>query len=118
MAGVGRGTPRPGPYGPKGMGRVGFSPDGQMVAVVCGCRAEPPAGIEREHSSHCGTYSIDGKRLTTKVFANSDPRRLSADQIREIHFERKFLVMRPPPSTDPGRIGDQQEIWWEKIAEI
>ena len=112
------GTPRPEPYGPKGMGRVSFSPDGHMVAVVCDCRVDMPAGIEREYNSYCGTYTFDGKRLTTKVFANSDPRRLGADQIRDIRFEGEFLVMRPPPSEEPGRIGDQREISWAKIAEV
>ena len=112
------GTPRPEPYGPKGMGRVSFSPDGHMVAVVCDCRVDMPAGIEREYNSYCGTYTFDGKRLTTKVFANSDPRRLSADQIRDIRFEGEFLVMRPPPTEEPGRIGDQREISWAKIAEV
>ena len=112
------GTPRPEPYGPKGMGRVSFSPDGHMVAVVCDCRADMPAGIEREYNSYCGRYTFDGKRLTTKVFANSDLRRLSSDQVRDIRFEGKFLIMRPPPSEEPGRIGDRREIWWEKIAEV
>jgi hypothetical protein len=112
------GTPRPEPYGPKGMGRVSFSPDGYMVAVVCDCRADLPDDVEREYNSYCGTYTFDGKRLVTKVFANSDPRRLSVDQIRDIHFEGKLLVMRPPPSADRGHIGDQRVVWWEKIAEV
>jgi hypothetical protein len=112
------GTPRPEPYGPKGMGRVSFSPDGHMVAVVCDCRADLPGDAEREYNSYCGTYMFDGRRLVTKVFANSDPRRLGADQVRDIRFEGKFLVMRPPPSAEPGHIGDQREVWWEKIAEV
>ncbi len=108
------GTPRPEPYGPKGMGRVSFSAEGHMVAVVCDCRADLPGGIEREYNSYCGTYTFDGNRLVTKVFANSDSRRLSADQSRDIRFEGRYLVMRPPQSAN----GDQREIWWEKIADV
>lgn len=112
------GTARPEPYGPKGMGRVSFSPDGVMVAVMCDGRADLPDGTTREYNSYCGTYTFDGKRLVTKVFANSDARRLSADQVRDVRFEGKRLVMRPPPSTEPGRIGDQREIWFERIADV
>lgn len=112
------GTPRPEPYGPQGMGRVSFSPDGYMVAVVCDCRTDLPSGAEREYNSYCGAYTFDGRRLVTKVFANSDPRRLGADQVRDIRFEGDLLVMRPPPSAEPGRVGDQREIWWEKIADV
>lgn len=112
------GTQRPQPYGPQGIGRISFSTDGHVVAVVCDCRDELPAGLEREYNSYCGTYTFDGQRLVTKVFANSDPTRLSADQIRDIRFEDRFLVMRPPPSQEPGRVGDQREIWWEKIADV
>lgn len=110
------GSPRPTPYGPQGMGRISFSADGHMVAVVCDCRDDLPEGAKREYNSYCGTYTFDGRRLVTKVFANSDPRRLSADQVRDIHFDGDLLVMRPPPITEPGRVGDQRALWWKKIA--
>ena len=112
------GSPRPVPYGPMGMGRVSFTADGRMVAVVCDSRPELPADTPREYNSYCGTYTFDGKRLVTKVFANSDPDRLSADQVRDIHFEGKYLVMRPPPRAVPGKPAEQREIWWEKIADV
>lgn len=113
------GTPRPAPYGgPMGMGRVSFTADGRMIAVVCDCRPELPAEETREYNSYCGTYTFDGTRLVTRVFANSDPRRLASDQVRDIRFEGKFLVMRPPPITEPGKATLQREIWWEKIADV
>jgi hypothetical protein len=112
------GSPRPAPYGPMGMGRVSFSGDGHMVAVVCDCRTDLAAGETREYNSYCGTYTFDGKRLVTKVFANSDASRLAADQIRDIRFEGRYLVMRPPPRAVPGGPAEQREIWWEKIAEV
>ncbi len=112
------GTPRPAPYGPMGMGRVSFSADGQMVAVVCDCRPELPVDMAREYNSYCGTYTFDGRCLVTKVFANSDPSRLSADQVRDIRFEGPYLVMRPPVRAVPGKPAEQREVWWEKIAEV
>ncbi len=112
------GTPRPQPYGPMGMGRVSFTADGQMVAVVCDVRPHLPAGTAREYNSYCGSYTFDGKRLVTKVFANSDASRLSTDQVRDIRFEGRFLVMRPPPRQIPGGPAEQREIWWEKIADV
>jgi Lipocalin-like domain len=112
------GTPRPAPYGPMGMGRVSFTSDGRMVAVVCDTRPEVPAGSAREYNSYCGTYAFDGKRLVTKVFANSDAARLGADQIRDISFNGKYLIMRPPPIVVPGKPTEQREIWWEKISDV
>ncbi len=112
------GTPRPTPYGPMGMGRVSFTEDGRMVAVVCDSRPELPAGSAREYNSYCGTYTFDGHRLVTKVFANSDTSRLSADQVRDIRFEGKYLVMRPPARLMPAGSSEQREIWWEKIADV
>lgn len=112
------GTPRPKPYGEMGMGRVSFSSDGRMIAVVCDCSSELPPGAEREYNSYCGTYTFDGQRLVTKVFANSDPTRLSQDQVRDIRFEGKFLIMRPPARVVPGKPAEQREIWWEKIADV
>jgi hypothetical protein len=112
------GTPRPNPYGPMGMGRVSFTADGRMVAVVCDSRPELPAGATREYNSYCGTYTFDGNRLITKVFANSDPSRLGADQIRDIHFEGKYLIMRPLARAVPGQPTEQREIWWEKISDV
>lgn len=111
------GSPRPAPYGPMGKGRVAFSADGQMIAVVCDCRAELPENSLREYNSYCGTYSFDGKQLLTKVYANSDPTRLSQDQVRDIHFEGQYLVMRPP-ARSVGGVSEQREIWWEKIADV
>ncbi len=111
------GTVRPVPYGPEGMGRVSFSADGRMLAVVCDTRPDLPANAAREYNSYCGTYTFDGKRLVTKVFANSDPSRLSADQVRDIRFEGELLVMRPPARVVPGKPAEQREIWWKKIAD-
>jgi hypothetical protein len=100
-----------------GMGRVSFSADGHMIAVVCDCRPDLPVDATREYNSYCGTYTFDGQRLVTKVFANSDPSRLSADQVRDIRFEGEYLVMRPPARTVPGKPAEQREIWWKKIAD-
>ena len=112
------GSDRPAPYGPMGMGRVSFTSDGRMMAVVCDGRPELPQGIEREYNSYCGTYTFDGRRLVTKVFACSDPGRLSPDQVRDIRFEGRFLVMRPPPRKVAGQPDEQREIWWERIADV
>ena len=112
------GTPRPAPYGPMGIGRVSFTADGRMVAVVCDGRPELPAGTAREYNSYCGTFTVDGGRLVTKVFANSDSHRLSADQVRDIRMDGKYLVMRPPPRAEPGKPAEHREIWWEKIADV
>lgn len=112
------GTERPAPYGgAMGMGRVSFTADGRMIAVVCDCRPELPPGTEREYNSYCGTYTFDGHRLVTKVFANSNAN-LAADQVRDISYDGKYMIMRPPARVIPGKPAEQREIWWEKIASV
>ena len=113
------GSPEAPPYGgAHGVGRVTFTADGQMVCVLCDCSPSLPVGQPREYNSYCGNYTFDGSKLVTKVFANSDPARLSADQVRAVEFRGNRLVMRPPAAAArPGEPVVQREMWFEKIAD-
>ena len=51
------------------MGRVVFTTDGRMMAVLCDGRPSLPAGMARDYSSYCGNYTFDGSRLVTRVDA-------------------------------------------------
>lgn len=106
----------PPPYGGKGMGRVAFTAEGRMMAVVCDGRPELPAGEGRGYSSYCGNYSFDGARLVTRVDAASDPTRLGGEQLREVRFEGEDrMILRPPPrATEAGE--EQRELAWRRIA--
>jgi hypothetical protein len=42
---------------------------------------ELPAGVSREYSSYCGSYTYDGEKLVTRVDAASDPSRIGSDRI-------------------------------------
>ena len=68
-----------------------------MMSVVCDGRTELPAGVRREYSSYCGTYTYDGERLVTWVDAASDPTRVGSDQVRGVRFEGERMVRIPPP---------------------
>jgi hypothetical protein len=105
------------PYGGQGMGRVMFSADGRMMAVVCDGRHDLPHDVARDYSSYCGTYTFDGSRLVTRVDAASDPSRIGSDQVRDVRFEDGFMVLRPPPRTYGGAVA-QRELYWEKIAAV
>jgi len=107
----------PEPYGGQGMGRVMFSVDGRMMAVVCDGRHTLPPDVAREYSSYCGAYTFDGSRLITRVDAASDPSRIGSDQIRDVRFEGGFMVLRPPPRAYGGSMA-QRELYWEKIAAV
>ena len=67
-----------------GTGGVSFTADGRMVGVACNGRPELSEGTARKHNSGFGTFTFNGGRLLTKVLANSDTQRLSANQVRDI----------------------------------
>ena len=113
------GTVLPPPYGgEKGMGRVTFNADGRMMAVLCDGRTALPAGTVREYNSYCGNYTFDGKRLVTKVDASSDPARFGSEQVRDVRFEGRLMVLRPPFRAYGSRPAEQRELFWEKIADV
>lgn len=105
------------PYGGYGTGRVMLGADGRMMAVTCDGRREIPAGGNREYSSYCGNYTFDGKQLTTRVDAASDPSRLGSDQVRDVRFEDGLMILRPPMRAYGGSV-EQRELYWEKIADV
>ncbi len=107
----------PEPYGGQGMGRVMFSADGRMMAVVCDGRHALPPDVAREYSSYCGSYTFDGSRLVTRVDAASDSSRIGSDQVRDVRFEDGCMVLRPPTRAYGGSVA-QRELYWEKIAAV
>jgi Lipocalin-like domain len=113
------GTAMPPPYGggATAMGRVVFTADGRMMAVLCNGRADIPAGTQREYNSYCGAYTFDGRTLVTRVDASSDPVRFGPDQVRDVQFEGALMVFRPPRSMIAGKLA-QRALYWERIAEV
>lgn len=107
----------PEPYGGQGAGRVMFSPDPPMMAVVCDGRHALARGVAREESSYCGSYTFDGSRLVTRVDAATDPSRIGSDQLRDVRFDGGLMVLRPPTRVCGGSVA-QRELYWGKIAEI
>lgn len=112
------GNSLPAPYsGEAAMGRVTFSSDGRMMAVLCDGRTELPPGETREYTSYCGNYQFDGKTLITRVDAASDKDRMGTDQVRGVHFDGDRMVLRPPTKAY-GDTVQQRELTWEKIADV
>ncbi len=115
----GDGRPLPPPYGgAKGMGRVTFNADGRMMAVLCDGRPALPQGEWREYNSYCGNYTFNGTILVTHVDAAKDPGRVGKDEVREVRFEGRYMVLRPPFRPSSHRPPEQRELWWEKIADV
>jgi hypothetical protein len=106
------GQPLPAPYGGKGMGRVCFTAEGRMMAVVCDGRPELPSDAKRDYSSYCGNYTFDGTQLVTKVDAASDPSRIGSDQVRGVSFDGENMVLRPPPRPS----GEHRVLTWKRLA--
>jgi hypothetical protein len=111
----GGGAPLPEPYGGKGIGRVTFTAEGRMQAVVCDGRKEMPAGVARDYSSYCGNYTFDGSRLVTRVDAASDPSRIGGDQVRGVRLEGELVVLTPPPRQSAGK-DEYRELTWQRIS--
>jgi Lipocalin-like domain len=112
----GNGAPLPEPYGGKGIGRVVFTAEGRMQAVVCDGRTELPSGTARDYSSYAGNYTFDGTWLVTRVDAASDPSRVGGDQVRGVRFAGELVVLTPPPR-DKGGQQEYRELTWEKISD-
>jgi hypothetical protein len=110
----GSGKPLPMPYGGQGMGRLTLSAEGRMASVVVDPRRELPPGVERDYSSYCGNYTVDGTTLTTRVDAASDPARVGSDQVRQVSFDGDLMVLRPPPRPN----GEHRVLIWEKISDV
>ena len=111
----GSGAVLPEPYGGKGIGRVTFTAEGRMQAVVCDGRKEMPAGVARDYSSYAGNYTFDGTRLVTRVDAASDPSRVGGDQVRGVRFEGELVVLTPPPR-EKGGAQEYRELTWQRIS--
>jgi hypothetical protein len=111
----GSGAVLPEPYGGKGIGRVTFTAEGRMQAVVCDGRKEMPAGVARDYSSYAGNYTFDGTKLVTRVDAASDPSRVGGDQVRGVRFEGELVVLTPPPR-DKGGAQEYRELTWQRIS--
>ena len=105
------------PYGGSGMGRVAFTAEGRMMAVVCDGRPALPADVKRDYSSYCGNYTVDGDRLVTRVDAASDPARIGTDQVRDVSFDGERMILRPPPRQAGGRT-EQRVLTWERVSGV
>ena len=112
------GTALPDPYGGKGMGRVVLGADGRMMAMVADGRTTLPPGTVREYSTYCGNYTFTGMQLITKVDAASDPSRVGSAQVRDVRFEGKLMVLRPPLRPYGAKPAEQRELYWEKISDV
>ena len=110
------GATMPEPYGGKGIGRVTFTADGRMQAVVCDGRKELPPGMARDYSSYAGNYTFDGSKLVTRVDAASDPSRVGGDQVRGVRFDGELVVLTPPPR-EKGGAQEHRELTWQKISD-
>jgi hypothetical protein len=102
-------------YGPMAMGLVTFTAEGRMMAVLCDGRREMPAGEPRQYMSYAGNFTFDGKTLSTRVDASSDPSRVGGDQVRTVRFDNGRLVLAPPRRVFAG-VMQTQELFWERIG--
>jgi len=109
------GAALPPPYGPSAMGLVIFQADGRMMAVLCDGRASVPDAEPRQFISYAGNYRFDGKTLVTRVDASSDAGRIGGDQVRDVRFEHRRMVLAPPRRMFAG-IMQHQELTWERVA--
>ncbi len=105
------------PYGGGAvLGRLTFDADGRMVSVICDSRVAVAAGEEREYTSYCGSYRLEGDQLITRVDAAADPERMGTDQVRDVRFEGGEMILRPPMKPYGARV-EQRELRWVKIAD-
>jgi Lipocalin-like domain len=107
----------PAPYGGQGLGRIVFTAEGRMAVMMIDVRKDLPAGQKREYGGYCGTFTFDGKELTTHVDSAPDPSRIGTDQVRGVRFENGLMILRPPARSYGGAV-EQRELSWEKISGV
>ena len=120
VEGVGAdGKPTPPPFGGEDfIGRVVLTAGGRLSASITDGRLEIPDGEAREYSCYTGLYTFDGKTLTTKVDACSDPERMDTEQIRSVKFEGDLMILQPPLRSYGDKPSEQRTLWWKKISNI
>ena len=100
------------------LGRVVFTKDGRMSAAITDARHEIPDGETREYSCYTGLYTFDGKTLTTKVDACSDPERMGTEQIRTVSFDGELMILQPPLRSYGNKPAERRTLWWKKISNL
>jgi hypothetical protein len=108
------GEPRPGSFGPMGIGLIAFTAAGRMMVVLSDGRAGPIDG-RRAFVSYCGEYTFDGARLITRVDGASDPLFLKEPQVRDASLTGNRLTLRPPVGFR-GASDLVRELVWERIS--
>jgi len=112
------GRPQPAPLGGVPVGRVMFTSSGRMMAMTGDGRREVLAGQVREYNTYAGNYTFDGKRLITRVDSCSNPAYMGTEQVREVGYEGKLMVLQPPLRAYVGRAPEQRVLYWEKISDV
>jgi len=112
------GKPQPAPYGGAPIGRVMFTSSSRMMAMTGDGRREVHADQVREYNTYAGTYTFDGKRLTTRVDSCSNPAYMGTEQVREVSHEGGLMVLRPPVRPYVGRPPEQRVLYWERISDV
>lgn len=107
----------PRPYGENGMGLLSLSKDGRLICVLHEGGDDPVSTEAREYNSYCGSYQFDGKQLTTRVDACSNPEWMGSDQIRDVSFENDVLILRPVKGSGPVSAG-QRVLHWTKLLAV
>ncbi|MBS0242203.1 MAG: lipocalin-like domain-containing protein [Proteobacteria bacterium] len=109
------GSSLPGPFGgDQAIGRLVLDASGRMMGAIVDGRNEVPAGQQRQRTFYSGAYTFDGKQLVTSVDVSIDADRVGGKQVRDVAFEGKFMVLRPPLRKYHGRM-ERHALWWEKI---
>ena len=114
-------------FGRAPRGLLNYSPDGRMIVIVVKQERPRPAGLARitDHDrvelhqsmvAYAGTYTFDGIAVTHHVEISWNEVWTGTNQIRNVRFEGRRLILSTDPLTDPA---DGKQITavlvWERI---
>ena len=88
------------PFGPNPKGRLVFTADGYMVAIIAAANRKP--GTNNEESAtllksllaYTGKFTIEGDKFTTKVDISWNELQTGQDQVRFFKLEGDKLIIR------------------------
>jgi hypothetical protein len=102
--------------GEHAVGSISFEPNGWMTTILCDGRTANELNGPRQFHAYAGTYDFDGQRLLVNVEVATNQNLIGSQQVREVSFDREFMVLTPPAQKLEGRT-IMNRVYWRRLVD-